>query len=51
VDFCGKYDQEAFDPDYDTMPLEAFAPMVHRLFAREPWGAHANEDGGYRERF
>ena len=51
VDFCGKYDQEAFDPDYDTMPLEAFAPMVHRLFAREPWGAHAKLDGGYRERF
>jgi predicted HD phosphohydrolase len=51
VDFCGKYDQEAFDPDYDTMPLEAFGPMVHRLFAREPWGAHAKLDGGYRERF
>jgi predicted HD phosphohydrolase len=51
IDFCGKYDQEAFDPDYDTMPLKAFAPMVHRLFAREPWGAHAKLDGGYRERF
>jgi predicted HD phosphohydrolase len=51
ADFCGKYDQEAFDPDYDTMPLEAFVPMVHRLFAREPWGAHAKLDGGYRERF
>jgi len=51
VDFCGKYDQMAFDPDYDTMPLAAFEPMVHRLFAREPWGAHAKEDGGYREKF
>jgi predicted HD phosphohydrolase len=51
VEFCGKYDQAAFDPDYDTMPLEAFEPMVRRLFAREPWGAHAKEDGGYRERF
>ena len=51
LDFCDKYDQAAFDPDYDTMPLEAFAPMVHRLFAREPWGAHAKQDGGYRERF
>ncbi len=51
VDFCGKYDQEAFDPDYDTMPLAAFEPMVHRLFAREPWGAHAKLDGGYREQF
>lgn len=51
VDFCGKYDQMAFDPDYDTMPLEAFAPMVRRLFAREPWGPHAQLDGGYRERY
>jgi predicted HD phosphohydrolase len=51
IDFCGKYDQEAFDPDYDTMPLTAFEPMVHRLFAREPWGPHAKLDGGYREQF
>jgi predicted HD phosphohydrolase len=51
IDFCGKYDQEAFDPDYDTMPLSAFEPMVHRLFAREPWGPHAKLDGGYREQF
>jgi predicted HD phosphohydrolase len=50
-DFCDKYDQASFDPDYDTMPLDAFAPMVHRLFAREPWGAHAQQDGGYRDRF
>ena len=51
LDFCDKYDQAAFDPDYDTMNLEAFVPMVHRLFAREPWGAHAKQDGGYRDRF
>jgi predicted HD phosphohydrolase len=51
VDFCDKYDQMAFDPDYDTMPVEAFAPMVRRLFAREPWGAHAKLDGGYGEKY
>ena len=51
LDFCAKYDQMAFDPGYDTMPIEAFAPMVRRLFAREPWGAHAKEHGGYAERF
>lgn len=51
VDFCDKYDQMAFDPDYDTMPLEAFEPMVRRLFAREPWGAHAKLDGGYGEKY
>ena len=36
VDFCAKYDQNAFDPDFDTMPLSAFEPMVRRLFARPP---------------
>jgi predicted HD phosphohydrolase len=51
LDFCAKYDQMAFDPDYETMPLDAFEPMVRRLFAREPWGAHAKEQGGYAERF
>jgi predicted HD phosphohydrolase len=51
VEFCDKYDQLSFDPDYDTMPLEAFEPMVRRLFAREPWGAHAKEQGGYQERY
>jgi len=51
IDFCAKYDQMAFDPDYDTMPLSAFEPMVRRLFAREPWGAHAKEQGGYGERY
>ena len=36
VDFCENYDQNCFDPDFDTMPLEAFEPMVRRLFARKP---------------
>ncbi len=35
--FCEKWDQASFDPDYDTMPLEAFEPMVRRLFARPAW--------------
>ncbi len=33
VDFCHKYDQAAFDPEYDSLPLEHFAPMVRKLFA------------------
>ncbi len=39
VEFCAKWDQMAFDPHYDTMPLEAFKPAVHRIFDREPWTA------------
>jgi predicted HD phosphohydrolase len=32
--FCARHDQNAFDPAYDTMPLSAFEPMVHRVMAR-----------------
>ena len=31
--FCHLYDQNSFDPDYQSMPLEAFVPMVHRVCA------------------
>lgn len=33
ADFCHLYDQSAFDANYESMPLEAFEPMVHRLFS------------------
>ena len=36
VDFCERWDQCSFDPDYDTLPLETFEPMVRRVFARPP---------------
>jgi predicted HD phosphohydrolase len=32
--FCARHDQNAFDPNYDTMPLDAFVPMVQRVMAR-----------------
>src|SRR5579875_94878 len=31
--FCHLYDQSAFDPAYESMPLEAFEPMVQRVFS------------------
>ena len=31
--FCHLYDQSAFDPNYDSMPLEAFEPMLRRVVA------------------
>ena len=36
VDFCARWDQCSFDPAYPSRPLEHFAPMVERLFARAP---------------
>jgi predicted HD phosphohydrolase len=32
--FCELYDQSAFDPAYDSAPLEFFEPMVRRVFER-----------------
>lgn len=37
VYFCNAYDQMAFDPDYDTLPLSTFMPFVHKIFRREPY--------------
>ncbi|HUZ13218.1 MAG TPA: HD domain-containing protein [Caulobacteraceae bacterium] len=31
--FCHLYDQSSFDPAYDTMPLDAFEPMLRRVCA------------------
>jgi predicted HD phosphohydrolase len=33
VDFCHRYDQNSFDVDYDSEPLEFFVPMVERVLA------------------
>jgi predicted HD phosphohydrolase len=34
AEFCQKYDQAAFDPDYKSEPLEFFEPMVRRVMAK-----------------
>jgi predicted HD phosphohydrolase len=33
AEFCDRYDQNCFDPDYDSLPLDFFRPMVERVFA------------------
>ena len=35
IRFCELYDQNCFDPDYDSEPLSFFVPIVERLFRRE----------------
>ncbi len=37
AEFCERWDQSSFDPDYDMKPLAFFAPMVREVFAREPY--------------
>ena len=42
--FCEKYDQNSFDPEYDTLPLEAFEPALRKVFAA-PRKTFLAEDG------
>ncbi len=32
--FCHLYDQNSFDPKFQSMPLSAFEPMIHRIFVK-----------------
>ena len=34
IDFCEKWDQASFDPNYESYSLEHFEPMVKRVFAK-----------------
>ncbi len=34
AEFCELYDQSAFDPAYDTLPLGFFEPMLRRVMAQ-----------------
>ena len=36
AEFCELYDQNCFDPDYKSQPLDFFRPMVQEIFGREP---------------
>ena len=46
IDFCHNYDQNCFDPDYASEPLEFFEPMLRRIFARPRF-----EDAEQRARY
>ena len=37
ADFCERWDQASFDPDYETKPLSFFEPMVREVFSRPAW--------------
>ena len=39
IDFCEKYDQNSFDPNYKSLPLDFFRPMVKKIFSRKPYSS------------
>ena len=37
INFCEKYDQCSFDPNYKSMKLKDFEPLVRKIFSRKPY--------------
>ena len=37
INFCEKYDQCSFDPNYKSMTLKDFEPLVRKIFSRKPY--------------
>ena len=37
IDFCEKWDQKSFDPDYKSLTLKDFEPYVKKIFSRTPY--------------
>ena len=35
--FCGRWDQNSFDPEYDTLPISHFESRVQEVFARQAY--------------
>lgn len=35
--FCERWDQSSFDPDYESLPVDFFAPLVREVFARHAY--------------
>ena len=34
VEFCAKYDQNSFDPEYESLPIETFMPMLKNVLSQ-----------------
>ncbi|MDG2060438.1 MAG: HD domain-containing protein [SAR86 cluster bacterium] len=44
AEFCAKYDQNSFDPDYDNMSLDEFKPMVQKVFSKPKESIYKKRD-------
>ncbi|MCL2533965.1 MAG: HD domain-containing protein [Nocardiaceae bacterium] len=36
--FCAEWDQVSFDPNYDTLPIDTFVPLLREVFTRPASG-------------
>ena len=45
ADFCERWDQSSFDPDYPMEPLDTFEPMVREVFGRKAYSPEVIREG------
>jgi predicted HD phosphohydrolase len=45
AEFCERWDQSSFDPDYPMKPLEYWEPMVREVFARKAYDPDVIREG------
>lgn len=45
AEFCERWDQSSFDPDYPMEPLETFEPMVREVFGRQAYSPEVFREG------
>ena len=45
AEFCERWDQSSFDPDYPTETLEIFEPMVREVFGRKAYSPEIVREG------
>lgn len=46
AEFCARYDENCFDPEYDSLPIEEFEPIVRRVFAEPRYLDAARDESG-----
>ena len=45
AEFCERWDQSSFDPDYTQDPLDTFIPLVEEVFARKAYDPEILREG------
>ena len=37
LEFCEKWDQTSFDPNFKSLKLQDFEPLIRKIFSRKPY--------------
>ena len=45
AEFCERWDQSSFNPEYDTLSLDFFEPMVREVFGRKAYDPKVVQEG------